>query len=81
MVVTIYLLVVQYNAPASYNYWAVLALDIFLLIFWLIAFALLATETYLVSEFDYYCNAGLCSFTDLGQGVVAAAAGIGGVQL
>ncbi|KAF3017897.1 hypothetical protein E8E14_013212 [Neopestalotiopsis sp. 37M] len=80
MVVTIYLLVVQYNAPQSYNYWAVLALDIFLLVFWLIAFALLATETYIVSAYYYSCVSGLCYVTELGEGIVAAAAGVGGVQ-
>lgn len=30
--------------PKTYNYWAVLALDIFLTIFWLISFALLAWQ-------------------------------------
>lgn len=30
--------------PKTYNYWAVLALDLFLTIFWLISFALLAWQ-------------------------------------
>jgi hypothetical protein len=30
--------------PKTYNYWAVLALDIFLTIFWLVSFALLAWQ-------------------------------------
>lgn len=42
MIACIYYLVVDFGKDAwkGYNYWAVLSLDIFLLIFWLISFAL-----------------------------------------
>lgn len=82
LVVTIYLLVVEFNVPTSYNYWAVLALDIFLLIFWLISFAYLATEISFLSTYTYLCNGGydICTVSDLYQACVAAAAGVGGVE-
>ena len=42
MIVCIYGIVAHFGPTSLYNYWAVLALDIFLVIFWLISFALLA---------------------------------------
>jgi len=44
MIITIYYIVAVVALPAAYNYWAVLSLDIFAIIFWLISFALLASE-------------------------------------
>lgn len=49
--------------PVAYNFWAVLGVDIFLVIFWLISFSLLAAEVAAVQivsydsceYYDYYC--------------------------
>jgi hypothetical protein len=51
-----------------YNYWAILGLDIFAIVFWLISFALLASEvaayrivTYTAND-CYYSYAGVCYY-------------------
>lgn len=85
---TIYYLVAQFGSPSLYNYWAVLGLDIFLLIFWLISFAILAAQVAPAFagtvECDYY--SGYCAAYALdGIGLIyasclAGAAGLGGVQ-
>jgi hypothetical protein len=112
--------------PKTYNYWAVLALDVFLTIFWLVSFAVLAwqaawyfaagawfysydsSDTYddLYDEYDSYYDdiysdsydydfdikrsvgdsAGLekrylSDFALTYGAILAAAAGLGGVQL
>jgi hypothetical protein len=53
-------------APVLYNYWAVLGLDIFAIVFWLISFSLLASEvaayqivTYSTDSCAYYYD-GYC---------------------
>lgn len=83
MIVTIYHLVAWYSAPHAYNYWAVLALDIFLIVMWLASFALLASE---VADFfsiaSYY---GGISYFDMESEAwldcMAAASGLGGAEL
>lgn len=83
LITTIYHIVAHFGAPHSYNYWAVLSLDIFLLIFWLISFALLATEISVLSDGYFYCNGGydICSVSEVYSACVAAAAGVGGLEL
>ncbi|KAH6687864.1 hypothetical protein F5X68DRAFT_275572 [Plectosphaerella plurivora] len=44
LITTVWLLVAHFAKPRIYNYWAVLSLDIFLVIFWLVAFAVLASQ-------------------------------------
>jgi hypothetical protein len=44
MIIVVYNLVATMAVPAMYNYWAVLGLDIFAIIFWIISFSLLASE-------------------------------------
>jgi len=44
MITTVWLLLANFTMPKLYNYWAVLALDIFLVVFNLIAFAVTASE-------------------------------------
>ena len=44
MITSIYCLVARFGPPNAYNYWAILGLDIFLLLFWLISFAVLAAQ-------------------------------------
>ena len=90
MIVTIYLLVCHYGQPKLYNYWAVLSLDIFLLIFWLISFGLLAADaaaifaygsgTYYSYSTDSYYSGGLEGVALAWAACLAGAAGLGGVQ-
>lgn len=44
MIITIYYIVSTMALKSAYNYWAILGLDIFAIVFWLISFALLASE-------------------------------------
>jgi hypothetical protein len=44
MITVIYINVTTKFHPIAYNYWAILGLDIFLIVFWLISFALVASE-------------------------------------
>lgn len=87
IIVCIYVLVATLAAPAAYNYWAVLALDVFLVIFWLISFALLASQVAPFMGNHTYCDFGYCYTYGLdGQSLVyaqclAAASGLGGLNL
>ncbi|WQF87441.1 hypothetical protein CDEST_12455 [Colletotrichum destructivum] len=87
MIVTTWLIVAEFGIPKVYNYWAVLALDIFLVVFWLSSFGLLASQAaYLLDSSavcDYY---GYC-YSSAPTGVyliftacMATAAGIGGLE-
>lgn len=83
MGITIYSIVVEFSRDAwkGYNYWAVLALDIFLLIFWLVSFALTAAEAAVVGD-EVFCTAYDCfTMTDVYIACLAAVAGLGGVEL
>ena len=64
MIITIYYIVASTGAPVLYNYWAILGLDIFAIIFWLISFALLASEIapYFDTSYYYYDNTSSCSY-------------------
>ncbi|KAI0007202.1 hypothetical protein F4779DRAFT_593054, partial [Xylariaceae sp. FL0662B] len=53
-VTSIYCLVSHCGPPKFFNYWAILGLDIFLVIFWLISFAILAAQV--AGGFVYYSN-------------------------
>ncbi|KAH7381508.1 hypothetical protein BKA66DRAFT_570650 [Pyrenochaeta sp. MPI-SDFR-AT-0127] len=88
LITGIYLLVAEYSSPRLYNYWAILGLDIFLVIFWLCSFAPLAAQ---VSYFFYYFNNSYYGYSYYDkyyfQGAtlswiscLATAAGLGGVQ-
>ncbi|KAI0908512.1 hypothetical protein F4824DRAFT_220636 [Ustulina deusta] len=72
---SIYLLVAHFGPPAAYNYWAILGLDIFHVVFWLISFALLAAQAALI--LSYY--EGYDVFVAYGS-IIAAAAGLGAVN-
>ncbi|KAI1768130.1 hypothetical protein GGR53DRAFT_13780 [Hypoxylon sp. FL1150] len=52
LITSIYCLVARYGPPKAYNYWAILGLDIFLVVFWLISFAILAAQV--AAAFAYY---------------------------
>lgn len=88
IIITIYYIVVEFSASAwkSYNYWAVLALDIFALIFWLISFALMAAQTAPFANGFTVCGVYECIYYPL-EGVfltlfacMATVAGLGGVE-
>jgi hypothetical protein len=44
IIITVYIIVSTTATPLAYNYWAILGLDIFAIVFWIIAFPLLASE-------------------------------------
>jgi hypothetical protein len=61
MIISIYVIVAETGAPVLYNYWAILGLDIFAIVFWITSFSLLASEvaayhivTYTVDDCAYY---------------------------
>ncbi|KAI0839321.1 hypothetical protein F5Y06DRAFT_32347 [Hypoxylon sp. FL0890] len=89
LITSIYCLVAHFGPPKAYNYWAILGLDIFLVIFWLISFAILAAQVatafvYYESYSDYYDD--YYDMSDYDTAVttyaacLAAAAGLGGVE-
>ncbi|TVY64218.1 hypothetical protein LSUE1_G008789 [Lachnellula suecica] len=64
MIITVYNVVSNTALKSAYNYWAILALDVFALIFWIISMAYLAWTTaaatwyytdYSCSDYYYYC--------------------------
>jgi len=96
MIITVYYIVAITALPAAYNYWAILSLDIFAVVFWVISFSLLAWEVaaygWAVSYSYSYCDAyGYCyKKRDLEarattnvytyRNALAAAAGLGGLE-
>ncbi len=68
IIIPIYIIVAVTAAPIIYNYWAILGLDIFAIVFWIISFALLASEiapyfgkyTYTAPSTCAYEYAGVC---------------------
>ncbi|KAH7086015.1 hypothetical protein BKA63DRAFT_549020 [Paraphoma chrysanthemicola] len=84
----IYLLVAEYSSRSLYNYWAILGLDIFLVIFWLCSFALLASQVSYISylfgtsyySYSYYDKYSFSGATISWFSCLATAAGLGGVQ-
>jgi hypothetical protein len=90
----VYIIVAGLVFPTAYNYWAVLALDIFAVLFWLISFPLLASrvaregKSGSVSGANTDCYWGPC-FVLLKRGTdfytyrnsMAAASGLGALEL
>ncbi|KAI2620505.1 hypothetical protein GGR54DRAFT_102670 [Hypoxylon sp. NC1633] len=87
IITSIYCLVAHFGPPKAYNYWAILGLDIFLVLFWLISFAILASQV--ASAFavyhdyanfygDYYDD--YETAINIYGGCLAGAAGLGGVE-
>lgn len=77
---SIYLLVAHFGPTKSYNYWAIMALDIFHVLFWLISFGLLAAQAaalFVLGDDYYYSDSDY--FNTLGA-IAAAAAALGAVQ-
>ncbi|KAK4155526.1 hypothetical protein C8A00DRAFT_13459 [Chaetomidium leptoderma] len=89
LISSIYHLVVRFSAPAGYNYWAILGLDILLVVMWLSSFALLAARVAPVFELGTvwynpstgrYTRGGLASYDLVYLSTQAAAASLGGVE-
>ncbi|KAI8957615.1 hypothetical protein F5Y11DRAFT_77885 [Daldinia sp. FL1419] len=89
LITSIYCLVAHFGPAKAYNYWAILGLDIFLVIFWLISFAILAAQIasafayyHTYSDFydDYYDMSDYDAAVNTYGGCLAAAAGLGGVE-
>ncbi|KAH8821484.1 hypothetical protein F5884DRAFT_89154 [Xylogone sp. PMI_703] len=96
MIITVYVLVSTIWVPVLYNYWAILGLDIFAIVFWIISFSLLASEVAAyswVTNYDYTdCYYGYCfkkrsgvekrATTDVltYRNAMAAASGLGGLE-
>jgi hypothetical protein len=55
MIIVVYYLVATIATPVMYNYWAILGLDIFAVVFWIISFSLLASEvaSYEILTYNY----------------------------
>jgi len=53
LITVVYILVAELSAPAAYNYWAILGLDIFCIIFWIISMSIMAWE---VAATSWYIN-------------------------
>lgn len=101
MIIAVYNLVSSTVLKSAYNYWAIVALDIFAIIFWIISFSYEAWTTAAATQWyrssysycdDYYYSycykkrdAPLVSraTTDVVtyRNVMAAAAGLGGLEL
>ncbi|KAI1804270.1 hypothetical protein F4811DRAFT_561978 [Daldinia bambusicola] len=88
-ITSIYCLVAHFGPAKAYNYWAILGLDIFLVIFWLISFAILAAQiasvfaiyhSYTSFYGDYYDLSDYDAAVNTYGGCLAAAAGLGGVE-
>jgi membrane protein implicated in regulation of membrane protease activity len=54
IIITIYVAVAELAVPAIYNYWAIMGLDIFGVIFWLSSFITMAVEASNFGTFNFY---------------------------
>lgn len=86
LITSIYHLVAEYSAIALYNSWAVLSLDILLVIMWLSSFALLASEVaalfaYSTHDYWYGYSYGLSGYGYIVVACLAAASAVGAIQL
>ncbi|KAI0186157.1 hypothetical protein EV127DRAFT_188022 [Xylaria flabelliformis] len=80
LISSIYILVAHFGSPAAYNYWAILGLDIFHVIFWLISFGLVAANAaYILTYGSYVDDYYYSGYTILGA-ILAAAAALGAVN-
>ncbi|KAM7209359.1 hypothetical protein V8F20_000409 [Naviculisporaceae sp. PSN 640] len=85
LITSIYHLVAEYGAPSIYNYWAVLGLDIFMVVMWLSSFALLASQVAAWFSYSYYDSwtgyvYGLSRSGEIVVSCLAAASALGGVE-
>ncbi|KAH6900017.1 hypothetical protein B0T10DRAFT_393579 [Thelonectria olida] len=86
-VASLWMVIAHTCTPQAYNYWAVLALDIFLVVFWLISFAILAAQTAIYfAAGSSYCDWYSC-YDDTLYGaalvygsIMAAASGLGALE-
>ncbi|KAK4101622.1 hypothetical protein N658DRAFT_496050 [Parathielavia hyrcaniae] len=90
LIASVYHMVAHWSVPALYNYWAILGLDILLVVMWLCSFALLAARvaaTYAYvddyySSYSYYgSRSGLSATANALLITQALAASLGAVEL
>jgi hypothetical protein len=68
IIIAVYVIVASTAAPAAYNYWAIIALDSLMVLFWIVSFAYLAYEVASVQLVTYtytdclYEYAGVCYY-------------------
>ncbi|KAF8849191.1 hypothetical protein BDZ45DRAFT_559529, partial [Acephala macrosclerotiorum] len=63
IIITVYIIVAETCAPVIYNYWAILGLDIFAIVFWIVSFAYLASE---VAAYQIVTYSDTCTYTYYG---------------
>ncbi|KAJ0115834.1 hypothetical protein J7T55_004003 [Diaporthe amygdali] len=87
LIITVYCIVAHFGPAVTYNYWAILALDIFGIVFWIASFALLASQVapwmdgVTICDYDYDCATYALVGTELiVAACLCAAAGLGGVE-
>ncbi|KAG8163314.1 hypothetical protein KVR01_006611 [Diaporthe batatas] len=90
LIITVYSIIAKFGPAVVYNYWAILALDIFGMVFWIASFALLASQvagfiaggnTVCVGDYYVTCTTYDLSGTDMMiAGCLCAAAGVGGIE-
>ncbi|TPX17198.1 uncharacterized protein E0L32_003316 [Thyridium curvatum] len=87
LITCLYVIVAELGVPAAYNYWPVLGLDVFMAVFWLVSFALLASQVAPLFKGVTYCDwyYGCYSYELEGESlawsaVLAAVAGLGGLE-
>ncbi|EFW99379.1 hypothetical protein CMQ_5800 [Grosmannia clavigera kw1407] len=86
VITCVYLLVAELAVSAIFNYWAALGLDIFLVVFWLVSFALMASQvapfmrTYDECYGDYCYTYALDGYAKTFADCMAAVAGLGGLE-
>lgn len=83
--ITIYYLVVNFSRDAwkHYNYWAVMSLDMFAILFWLISLAIMAADIAPYADETEVCDYYYGTCTWLGAiffACLAAIAGLGGAE-
>jgi len=86
LIICVYCIVAEFGAPVIYNYWAILGLDIFLVVFWLVSLAVMASEVAPFLRTYTECYYGVCETYQLDgysrqyADCMAAVAGLGGLE-
>ncbi len=87
LIVCVYCIVAELGPAAAYNYWAICSLDVFLVVFWLASFALMASQVgpyingYSVCDIFGCVHYGLTARQKIYADCMAAVAGLGAIEL
>jgi hypothetical protein len=60
IIIVIYMIVAEHGALVIYNYWAFIGLEIFAIVFWLIAFAVIAADIVTIINYAICVEMGYC---------------------